>query len=81
MWADENLSYAQPITGDDIYTPVLVIPLQPEAVEALRAKVRQAINWWWGGQSGHPTSVEGSTDDVLKTLGIKPLSPKYRRWK
>jgi hypothetical protein len=81
MWADENLSYAQSITGDDIYTPVLVIPLRPEAVEALRAKVRQAINWWWDGESDYHTCLERSTDDVLKTLGIKPLSPKYRKWK
>jgi hypothetical protein len=53
---------------------VVVVPLDDE--EALRKKVRDAINWWFDGESDYQTCLERSTDDVLNALG---LAPKRRR--
>lgn len=56
--------------GDPREMPVSLVPLTPEAAEKMRAKVRQAINWWFDGESDFNTCLERSTDDVMKLFGF-----------
>lgn len=76
MFAKADLSYAQRITGDGIYTPVVTVPASPKAVARMRRKVRGIINWWFDGESDFKTCLDRSTDDVMKAFGFK--TPKKK---
>lgn len=51
--------------------PCMLIPLTPEVIARLRPQVRQAINWWFDGESDYATCLENSTDAAMAAMGIK----------
>lgn len=76
MWATRDLYYAQRVATNEIPVPVLVIPLTPESIEAMREKMDgAAFELLTGNDWKNATPIERRIGRERSEIFLRAISP------